>query len=44
MDWPMQHQLKHYTKYKHINLISWLLDGYVYSETIHSSFRASEDQ
>lgn len=39
----MQHQLKHYIKHKHLNLISWQLDGYVYSETIHSSFSASDD-
>lgn len=35
---PIRQRLKHYSKHKHLNLISWLLDGYVYSETIHSSF------
>lgn len=40
----MQHQLKPYSKHKHLNLISWLLDGYVYSETIRSSFSANDSQ
>lgn len=39
----VKHQLKHYTKHKHFNLISWLLNGYAHSKTTESSF-SSRDQ
>lgn len=40
----MQHQLNHYSKHKHLTLISWLLHGYIHPQNIHSVLSVSDGQ
>lgn len=40
----MQQQLNHYSKHKHLTLISWLLHGYINAENIQSVLSVSDGQ